>query len=298
MDAHFKSLLDQVQFNGPNTQKWVAASKDFIPDFMKQHDVLMHFLERTTVILHGSTALNVDDPHSDLDYWLILDDEEEKRFQTLTNESFVPLRIHGKVGHINPLSLKELEACFSDRINMVLAYEVKNGIVIEDTKEVFESYRSLAQEPLTDDIQYAHFFRNYIEMRASHRSCDNPMERHDPFAMLYNVMDTLKFALQAAFVLDRMPYPYDKWIYAHAHLAETPRALLPGINNILAQVTSGFSALRGPEGDNKISQELRVIRGILIDKAQQNGIDALWLNKWWRYIDESKRAVQSVRWGQ
>jgi|GEM_PF-870938 len=298
MDAHFKSLLDQIQLDGPNTQRWVAASREFIPEFMKQHVILRHFRERATVVLHGSTALNVDDPHSDLDFWLILDEEEEKRYRELTSQSFVHLRIDGKEGHINPLPLKDIEACFNGRIDMVLAYEVKSGIVIQDDKGVFDAFKALAREPLTDGVQYAYFFRNYIEMRASHRSCDNPMERHDPFAMLYNVMDTLKFALQAAFVLDRIPYPYDKWIYAHAHSAETPCALLPSINTILAQVSLSSSALHGPEGENEISQELRVIRAKLIDKAQQNGIDALWLNKWWRYIDESKRAVQSVQWGQ
>ena len=298
MDAHFKSLLDQIQIAGPNTHKWVVASREFMPAFMKQHEILRHFRDRPTVILHGSTALNVDDPHSDLDFWLVLDEEEEKRYRELTNESFVHLRIGGKEGHINPLPLKDLEACFNDRINMVLAYEVKSGIVIEDEKGVFDAYKALAQEPLTDSVRYAYFFRNYIEMRASHRSCDNPMERHDPFAMLYNVMDTLKFALQAAFVLDRIPYPYDKWIYAHAHFSETPRTLLPSINKILNQVSLSTSALHGPEEENEISHELRVIRGTLIEKAQHNGIDALWLYKWWRYIDESKRVVESAQWGQ
>ena len=297
MDTHFASLLDQIQYNGPNTQKWVLASKSYMPAFMEGHEVLKHFYERAAVILHGSTSLNVDDPYSDLDYWLVLDDEEEHLFYSLTKESFVLLRIDGKVGHINPLPLREIASCFSDEINMVLAYEVQSGIVIVDKKGVFEKFKSLANEPLSDRVRYAHFFRNYIEMRASHRSCDNPMERHDHFAMLYNVMDTLKFALQAAFVLDRKPYPYDKWIYAHAHRSETPRALIPGITTIFEQITSGVDAFHGPEKDNKISQELRVIRTILIDKAKEGGIDELWLDKWWRYIEESKRAVQAAHWG-
>ena len=292
MDAHFKSLLDQIQLDGPTTQKWVAASRGFMPEFMNQHEISKTLSRAGPRLCFTDLQLwNVDDPHSDLDFWLVLDEEEEKRYRELTNESFVHLRIDGKVGHINPLPLKELEACFNDRINMVLAYEVKSGMVIEDGKGVFDAYKALAQEPLTDGVQYAYFFRNYIEMRASHRSCDNPMERHDLFAMLYNVMDTLKFALQAAFVLDRIPYPYDKWIYAHAHLAETPRALLPSINNILNQVSMGSAALHGPESENTISQELRLIRGNLIERAQENGIDELWLYKWWRFIDESKRAV-------
>ena len=298
MDTHFASLLHQIQENGTNTQKWVAAAKAFIPAFMQEHEVLAHFWDRATVVLHGSTTLNVDDPHSDLDFWLILDEEEDAHYRSLTKESFVLLNIDGKVGHINPLPLRELSACFGEDINMILAYEVQSGIGIVDKKDVFATYKSKALTPLTDAVRDAHFFRNYIEMRASHRSCDNPMERHDPFAMLYNVMDTMKFALQAAFVLDRLPYPYDKWIYVHAHRSETPRSLLPYINTILDQVTSGCSALYGPEAENAISQDLRIIRGMLIEKAQHQGIDEPWLYKWWRYIDESKRVVHAVRWGE
>lgn len=297
MDTDFASLLKQIQSEGVNAQKWAAASREFIPGFIHDHKILKHVQDKATVVLHGSTTLNVDDPYSDLDFWLILDEEEEMQFNALTKESFFLLEIQGKQGHINPFPLRELRACFNGSINMVLAYEVKNAIAILDKKEHFQSIKSQANTPLTDGVRYAHFFRNYIEMRASHRSCDNPMERHDHFAMLYNVMDTLKFALQAAFVLDRKPYPYDKWIYAHAHRAETPKTLVPLIDNILEHIASGPSALHGPERDNKISQELRKIRAILVEKARQTGIDQPWLNAWWRFIEESKRAVQVARWG-
>jgi hypothetical protein len=68
------------------------------------------------------------------------------------------------------------------------------------------------------------------------------------------------------------------------------------VDNIIEELTTNPSSLYGPEKDNRISRQLRVIRNKLIEKAQQEGIDGLWLEKWWRYIDKAMNAVNDVHW--
>lgn len=296
MNHPFDNLLRQIQDNGENTRKWVDASKRYFATLSHQDEILRSLDEDITIVLHGSTTRNIDDPHSDLDFWLVLDDAEDDKFRSITDQSFIPVEIDGKPGHINPLRLRELEACFSGRIDMVLVNEISDAVVIADKKRVFDHFVELSKRPLSDAVKYAFFFHNYVEMRSYHRSCDNPIERSDRFGALYNVMGTIKHAFQAAFVLDKRTYPYEKWLYVFAHSSDTPKMLVEHVDNVLEELTTNSSSLYGPEKDNRISRELRAIRGKLIGEAKQHGIDEIWLEKWWRYIDKARNVVNDVRW--
>lgn len=292
----FNSLLLQIKDNGRNTIKWVSKSKEYFAHFIKKNDILRAIEKSITIVLHGSTTLNIDDPHSDLDYWLLLDDKEYEKFITITEQSFIPLEIDGKEGHINPLRTRDLEACFSNQINMVLANEISSSIIIEDRKNVFDRFIKLSKKPISEQVKYAFFFHNYVEMRSYHRSCDNPMERNDRFAVLYSIMNTIKYAFQSAFVLDNSTYPYEKWLYVLAGFSETPKSLIENVDRIIQEIMTNPESLYGPENDNKISYELRGIRSKLIEKARQEGINELWLEKWWRYIDKSRNILNEVCW--
>ena len=292
----FESLLRQIREDGDNTRKWVNASRSHFAGFVHENEILRAVGSNITLVLHGSTARNIDDAYSDLDFWLVLDDEEDAIFRSVTDQSFIPVEINGKTGHVNPLPLRDVQACFSDRIDMVLANEISDAAVIVDGKQIFERFITLSKKPLSAAVRHAFFFNNYVEMRGYHRNCDNPMERGDRFAVLYNLMRALQYAFQAAYALDGRTYPYEKWLYVFAHRSVTAKALIEHVDKIINEVTTNPAALYGPEGDNKVSEHLRLIRRTLIDAAREQGIDGLWLEKWWRYIDAAKNAPKGVCW--
>ncbi|MFQ5630953.1 MAG: DUF4037 domain-containing protein [bacterium] len=298
MISEYNNLLEQIAVDGENTAKWVAAAKEYFRSFIHTEPILKHFADNMSIVLHGSTTRNIDDAHSDLDFWLVLDGREWQKYRSISEQNFIPVAINGKDGHLNPLRISQLEKCFDGEIAMTLINELSTAVVIMDKKNVLQKYQKLARQPLTDAVRYAHFFYNYVEMRAFHRSCDNPMERGDRFAVLYSAMQTIRYALQAAFVLDHVAYPYEKWLYAQANFHETPKSLLENVDNIIDEIQTNPEALFGPEGENRISQELRAIRAKLVAKAKQSGVDALWLEKWWRYIDRSKEIVTKIRWAE
>ncbi|MFQ5648401.1 MAG: DUF4037 domain-containing protein [bacterium] len=296
MTSHYKHLLDQIAVNGENTAKWSAAAKEYFQTFIHAEPILKHFSDNITIVLHGSTTQNIDDAHSDLDFWLVLDDPESQKYRSISEQNFIPVEINSKKGHLNPLRISHLDRCFDNEIDMVLINELISSIVIVDKKNAFQKYQKLAAQPLNDSVRHAYFFNNYVEMRASHRSCDNPMERGDRFAVLFSAMQTIRYALRAAFVLDRVPYPYEKWLCVQANFHETPKSLLENVDKIITEMQTNPAALLGPEKENRISQELRAIRAKLSAKAKQSGIDALWLEKWWRYVDRSREIIAEVRW--
>ena len=76
----------------------------------------------------------------------------------------------------------------------------------------------------------------------------------------------------------------------------TEVGLIENINTILNEIKSTQKCFLGPERENKISQELRIIRQKLISKANEIGIHDLWLEKWWRFIDKSRDGISRVKW--
>jgi hypothetical protein len=296
MNSMYKHLLNQIAVNGENTTKWITASKKYFRSFIHSDPILKYFSEQIIIILHGSTTRNVDDAYSDLDFWLVLNDQEYDRYKSLTDQNFIPVTIDGKEGHINPLCISYLEKCFNNEIDMNLINEIRTSIVIMDKKYVFQKYQKLSEKPLSDPVKYAFFFYNYVMMRGYHRSCDNPMERGDEFAVLCNLMQTIRYGFQAAFVLDNAAYPYEKWLHIEANFHGTPKSLIEHVDTIITEIKSNPASLYGPESENKISTELRVIRAKLVEKAIQDGIDEPWLEKWYRYIDRSKEIIYEVNW--
>jgi hypothetical protein len=122
------------------------------------------------------------------------------------------------------------------------------------------------------------------------------MERHDPVAFLLSLPKVLAHALRAAMVLDCEPYPYDKWLYYAALKTPTGKKLVPSIDKILNLIAEDTLRFKGSEKDNPISQELRVIRRILIETAQTKGINEPWLERWWLYMTQSRDRIKEIHW--
>ena len=107
------------------------------------------------------------------------------------------------------------------------------------------------------------------------------------YGVLLSLPKILTHALKAAMVLDNEPYPYEKWLFYAARKTKTGKLLIPSVEKILNLIADDMIRFKGLESDNPISQELRVIRRILIEVAQNNGYNYPWLNKWWLYITQA-----------
>ena len=149
---------------------------------------------------------------------------------------------------------------------------------------------------MNPDVWRAFFFYNYFEMRSFHRGADNPMNRSDAVAAYLNTAQALLHGLRACLSLEREPYPYDKWLWRYASQTETGERLAPHVNRIMDHLADDTLRFSGPESDNSLSQELREIRGVLIESARQSGIDEPWLVRWWEHINQARSATANVRW--
>lgn len=147
MVTNINDLFAQIEGDGNNTRKWVKRSNEYFIDFINDNEILKLISESVTIILHGSTVHNIDDLYSDLDFWLVLDDNEFEIFRSITEQSFIPVEIDGKPGHINPLRVSQLEKCFEKQVDIALTNEVSSSIIIEDRKNVFNRFIELSRIP-------------------------------------------------------------------------------------------------------------------------------------------------------
>jgi hypothetical protein len=173
-----------------------------------------------SIILHGSTAMGIDDPFSDLDFWLLVPADTLAGFDSLSPTRFVPFTLDGKEGHINVTGAEEFAARLS-RCDMDLIHQLRMAVIFADHVGLAHRLQALARQPMPKKVRDAMFFWHYTEMRGEHRACDNPMQRVDPPAFLLSLSKTIARALQAAMVLDEEPYPYDKWLHRAARQTPT-----------------------------------------------------------------------------
>ena len=295
-DTHLQRLVTEYREDGTGERRshWIDASRRFFAS--PQSPSFLNVLgDEACIVLHGSTTRNVDDAYSDLDFYLLLNEDATAHFDSLLPSRFVDVEIDGKPGHLNVTSVEQLTGTF-DRPDLESIYELQHAVAVRDPLGVFAPISTRTTRPMSTQLRRAALLFNYIEMRSFHRSADNPMDRHDRLSTLGSVIEAIHYAIRCARVIDGMTYPYSKWLYVAATASPTGKRLVPLVDEILDLVQAGPGSLDGPEKTNRISSLLRSFRPILVDAANQIGIDEQWLQQWWLFFDEQRRAFDDVTW--
>jgi hypothetical protein len=268
---------------------------EFSPAFLRAHAVLGSFSETAAIVLHGSTAFGVDDAVSDLDLWLILSATELHRLDAVSSTRFFEFQSNSKPGHFTAIDAESL-AQRVRQCDMPLIAELKHACPIADPRNLARPLIGWASRPMPNDVRRAFFQYHYVEFRGDDRAADHPLDRGDPVAVLQAHVAALAHALRAAMVLDGLPYPYSKWLYRDAVAAPTGAKLATNVQELIDLVGSG--ALRGPAGSDShpLSVKMKQIRLVLIQCAQEAGIDEPWLRQWWLHIPASRAGILRVQW--
>jgi predicted nucleotidyltransferase len=287
--------MDRKQF-------WISELKTFIPEFLDEHSILKNFRDNSLVILHGSITLGFDDPFSDIDLWFLLPEEELTELEKVSESLFFDIEVKEKPGHLNAESIEDFSRRFHqlrnhyDQHDMDIVFQLRNSEIIIDKTAIGNELINSACQPMKKEVSDVFFCYHYIEMRGEHRACDNPMERQYPVAILLSLTKAIAHGLRAAMVLDGEPYPYDKWLYYTASQTPTGRKMVPSVSKILDLIAKDYLRFKGSELDNPISQELRVIRKILIESAHSKGNFSPWLEKWWLYMTQALDQIKEIHW--
>jgi hypothetical protein len=275
--------------------RWAAKLRTYLPGYFAARADLAPLFAGASLCLHGSTAAGLEDPFSDLDLWLLLEDGTLKRLDEVSPTRFFSIELDGKPGHLNGHSVSD----FTRRLagcDLQLIFELRQAHVIFDGTGQGGGLVEQARRPMRPEVSRAFFFYHYVEMRGLHRNADNPMERGDEAATLVAATQTVVEAMRAAMVLDGQPYPYEKWLPQACRGTQTGQKVLAHVLAILDLLGEGALRFRGREADHPIGQKLRAIRHVLVEAAQAKGIQDPWLEKWWLFMDQAADAPRRVQW--
>ena len=277
-----------------SVEDWLARASGFLPDFLKGHPDLGPCAGRAEAVMHGSTTFGVIDQWSDLDFWLLLEEEDLAALDLRTPARFFEFEIDGKLGHVNPESRAEFEARVA-RCDLPLIAELRHARPIIDPLGRVAALVERALRPMRPEVREAWFRYHFVEMCSERKAGQNPSNRGDALALLQSTAQTLAHAQRAALVLDAEPYPYIKWLAWAAGRTPTGARVQERAESIVACIESGALHSR-PEADNPVRAELSEIKRLLASAARERGIDGPWLSEWWLYIPLARRGVTTVEW--
>jgi hypothetical protein len=274
---------------------WRLRLDEFVPGFVASHASFAPIRSDCAILLHGSTTFGIDDPHSDLDLWVLTNSARLAEFDRASATRFIEFTLDGKKGHFNVDSIEHFQQRMSQCYFPLIA-ELCSAVVLHDPKHLSEALLKRARQPMSDEVLRAWFCYHYVEMRGEHRACDNPIERGHVVALLIAFTKTVEHAIRAACILDRKPYHYSKWLAPMAAQFTTGARLVALVNESIAIVSGGGLLAPGPEQQHELSLKLREIRAALTDAARREGIDEPWLAQWWLHIDPARTGIHAVTW--
>jgi hypothetical protein len=183
--------------------------RDALPAILAAHPHVAGILDRSCLLLHGSTTIGMARATSDWDLWVLSDDATHAAFAAAHGTRFVEFTA-ARIGHFQVESIAE----FGRRVagcDMELISELRHGIVMADPAGVATDLLREARKPMSHAVRNAWFRYHYVEMRGEHKAVAGAVDQHDnPVAVMIGVGKVIEHALRAAMVIDGEPYRYSK----------------------------------------------------------------------------------------
>lgn len=281
--------------DGVVVERWAQRLSDFLPGHIAAHPLIGSIGTRAAMLLHGSTTAGIDDQVSDLDVWLLVEDQVLNDVDARAGTRFFEFTLDGKSGHFNFESQKSFEARVR-RCDFPLIAELRRARILRDPGGKAEELITRARKPMPADIQRTWFAFHYVQMRSDHKMAAGPMVRGDAIAIFQAAASCIGEALRAAMILDGVPYPYVKWLGREAATTPTGSTVAEKVNAFVSSLASDALRVTGAKDQHPINDGLTQIRKVLIDAARGQSINEPWLDKWWLYLTQSREGIARTEW--
>jgi predicted nucleotidyltransferase len=215
-------------------------------DFWRAH------WKRSAVVVTGSTARGAVDEFADLDvnvyvpeasfdplyadYQKAADDE---RVQVMNPKAFlyhefpfVPMA--GLHGHYRVYLFEDLERKIALHDDIAM-WVHQTGIVVHDPSARYTTIQRAASA-YPEDVWRERIRFHYLEAVLSAGAASNPLRRNDLNAVTLTMTDCVAHVLRLCCLLDRKPFPYDKWLYHEALQTQGGRELGPLLEEFLDEI--------------------------------------------------------------
>jgi hypothetical protein len=227
------------------------ATRDTILSHFASLDFWEGHWPRAAVTAAGSAAVGWEDEFSDTDVLVFVPQEEweaiyERHWQAVTEGRVSVMNPRAREHHEFPYSyipgtnahymlyvFEEAEEKLA-RYDDVAMWVHGNSIVLHDPSGRYARLRAATSYP--EEVWRAKRRELYIGMANAGGAASNPLRRGDRAAVMLTLTDAVMHALRLCCLLEREPFPYEKWLLRAAAETEPGRAVLPLIEELLEEL--------------------------------------------------------------
>jgi hypothetical protein len=208
--------------------------------------------DRSAVVIVGSSVRGVRDAFVDVDilafvprsaydalYACYRQGVETGRIQVLNPAAFqydeFPLTLIARVeGHYKVHTYEELEEQVERHDDVAMWIHAESRVLHDPSGRYHRIRERCATYPY--DVWQDKMGQLYHRAWEAAASAGNPLRRRDRPGVALTMTDCLAYVLRLCCVVDRRPYPYDKWLYQEAMRTTSGRDLRPVIDALLDEL--------------------------------------------------------------
>ncbi len=257
---------------------------------LSQHTVLNHYWNDVSLILKGSAARGNSDQYSDIDFVFYADhtarnsivaDYHARGLTTRQDGIFMPLPEW--IGHYHVESLEVLNGYFETR-NYPQVWECSNVIIMHDPGSRYQNALDAGLGSLFDD-PLREVRDRYLQLQLTLDWLRHPLKRGDQIAVLLHVSKITQIACSLCYLLDRKPYPHDKWLFHYLRDTRLGAKITDGLVDYAESLVDHRELARGLELEQypQYSKALNLTKMITDFITGDYGVQP-WLGEWYLFV--------------
>ncbi|KPJ63552.1 hypothetical protein AMK68_03730, partial [candidate division KD3-62 bacterium DG_56] len=209
--------------------------------------------QKSAVVIAGSAARGIEDEFTDIDINVFVPSSsyarlyehyvkavEDQRVEVLNPAAFeykeLPLALMPAIrGHYKVHTFEEAEDRVA-RCEDVAMWVHRNSLVLHDPSGRYAALQKKASD-YPEDVWRERVRFHYLEAWMAASAASNPLRRNDRPAVTLTMTKCLRHLLRLCCLLDRRPFPYDKWLYREALQTQAGRDLKHVFDRFFAEIS-------------------------------------------------------------
>lgn len=263
---------------------------EFYADELKNHEVIKNYVDKVSIILKGSTARGNADQYSDVDFVLFVD---ESIYQNIVDDYFkagliqrndgVFLPLGEWEGHYNFETLQKLESYFVKK-ELPNVWEYTNVKLLHDPNDQYKKLLDGISDNVFEDA-LSLVKRKYLDIQLMLDWLRHPLKRNDIVGAGLHIVDITRMICQICYLIDKKPYPFDKWIFPYIETTtfgkENKQEIIDYImtTGTLAEIIPGLELNEYPQYQQGVDIIIK-----LMDKIKEEYGDYPWIDEWYLHV--------------
>lgn len=257
---------------------------------LSKHIVLGKYWSEIALVLKGSTAMGKADQYSDIDFVIYCEKEvkekivKEYKQRGITNrDDNIFIFLENNEGHYHIEAVEEFENYFETK-NYPQIWGISKSKLLHDPFKKIEKLRDAKLNSFKIEVEND-IKNKYLEAQLQLDWLRHVLIRGDEIASMLYCQNVIKNILELAYLVEKKPYPHDKWIGSYLEETEFGQIykaeVIDYVRNILDE--SGLESGKSLECYAQYTIPEKFI-SFLGEVIIENFGEQPWVMEWYNYV--------------